>query len=117
MKALVSIGVTEREQTTAINELIKGRINTTGTVTLASGAAVTTTEVKFPLVSKGSVILLQAVSQSAAGMAMWVTVGEGVFTIHHPASVLTDRQLGWVALGGEKIIPEDRQSPSNDGPW
>ncbi len=86
---------------TAINQLIQGRSNACGRVTLRNGQA--TTPVIAPNCGKGAcVFLFPATANAAAALATTYVadadVIAGQFTITH-ASAATPRSFYWIALG------------------
>lgn len=86
----------------AIRQLMQGRNNATGEVTLAASA--TTTTVAAPNCSSESEVFLQALTAHAAaevgnGTIYVSTIANGSFTITHASNSQTDRTYSWVALG------------------
>ena len=86
----------------AINQLLQGRVNSTGVVTLRTGA--TTTVVAAPNCGPASQVFLTPKTAHAAALtpppyvlAANVTLGQ--FVITHPVSGFTDLNLGWDARG------------------
>jgi len=95
-------GGTPREVSNAINQVISGKINSVGTVTLNAGA--TSTTVNNPLVSKSSAIAFQAQTAHAAAIATpYVTqanITEGAsFVITHVSNANVDLDFSYVILG------------------
>ena len=87
----------------AVRQVMEGRSNATGTFTLASSPA-TATVVAAPTCGVGSIILLMPQSANAATAlsGTFIAAGnvtKGQFVVSHPASPLTDRTFGYVALG------------------
>ena len=84
----------------AIQQLEQGRLNVTGTCTLAAGA--TTTTVKALNCGAASQVLLTAKTADAAA-ALATTyisaVANGSFTITHANTAQTDRTFGFACLG------------------
>lgn len=95
----------KREVATAVNQAIKGKLNSFGTVTLTHDAASTT--VANALVSKTSVILLMPQTAHAAAelgngtayIAPADIVSETSFKITHANNSQTDRTFGYIILG------------------
>lgn len=86
----------------AIEQLAQGRVNCTGTVTLA--ANVTSTTVSAPTVASGCVILLapQTADAAAALGTTYITaanISSGSFTVTHASASSVDRTFGWAAFG------------------
>lgn len=85
---------------TAVLQLIRGRSNAVGTVTLAAGA--TSTTVSFDNCSEeGQVFLSPRTANAAAALATTYisAVNNKSFTIAHANAASTDRTFGFVALG------------------
>ena len=85
---------------TAVLQLIRGRSNASGSVTLTAGA--TSTAVDFVNCSQDSQIFLSPRTANAAG-ALSTTyisaVNNKSFTIAHANTASTDRTFGFVVLG------------------
>lgn len=87
----------------SIRDLFQGRSNATGRFVLAVSPA-TTTVVTSANCSLGSKPVLTPFTANAAlalaSGGVWISaVGSGSFTVTHPASVQTDREFGYAALG------------------
>ena len=88
----------------AVNLLLNGKINSTGTVTLAVSPA-TTTVITNALLSPLSVVLFDPMTETASGLdGMGLHVleadrGSGSWTITHEASAAADRTFKYVVLG------------------
>lgn len=83
-----------------INELLKGRMNNTGTVTLTAGA--TSTAVADNQFQSGQVPLLIPTTANAAGAlaTTYLTArNNGTFTLTHANAVSTDRTFLYVRIG------------------
>ena len=102
MKVLPNVGASLRQITQAINELIQGRSNAAGDVTLAPGQ--TTTVVTRDTLSNHAVVMLtpQTANAAAAIATTFATVSPagGSFTVHHANAATTDRTFSWLAVGG-----------------
>lgn len=94
----------------AINEIINGRVNSTGTVTLTANQA--TTVVVDRRIGRDSVILLMPLTANASAEigAGTVYVGESdisptsnppQFTVNHANNAQTDRDFRYTILGSE----------------
>ena len=92
----------QRKQNIALNQLMEGRSNATGTVTLSSTGA-TSTSVTAPTCGAGSAIFMfpqTSIAQSSAAAYVASTdVVAGSFIVHHSSSTSTSRRFYWVALG------------------
>jgi hypothetical protein len=87
----------------AINQLIQGRNNVSGTVTL--GLNVATTTVTNPAISASSQPQLfpktaNAAVELGAGTMYVGTVSNGSFIVTHANSATANRTFGWIAVGG-----------------
>jgi hypothetical protein len=88
------------KQNAAIRQLIEGRSNAVGTLTLTSsttsGTLVTATNC-----STSSTIQLTAISSGAAAELglVWVTPGRGQFTVSHSTSGSTGRDFSYAIVG------------------
>lgn len=89
-------------QNQAIRQLIEGRSNAVGTVTLTSDGVATTTTATAPTCGPNSVVFLSPMTAHAAG-ALATTyisaVSSTSFTVTHAATSNTDVTFGWVCLG------------------
>ncbi len=86
----------------AVRQLMEGRSNATGTVTLTANAATTT--VSAPNCGAGSAVFLFPRTANAAAavpttyiLAANVTAGQ--FVVSHANDAQTDKTFSWVALG------------------
>jgi len=91
------------KQNIAIRQLIEGRSNAVGLVTLATGA-VSTTVTATNCGPSSAVFLFPATADAATylGGTVYVTqanVKKGSFTISHASTALTDVTFWWVCLG------------------
>jgi hypothetical protein len=99
----LSIASTEKDQTKqniAIQQLMQGRSNAVGIVTLTANAA--TTAVTAVNCSPSSAVLLFPTTANAAAIvaATYVsTVGTGTFTVTHTNSATSDKTFFYVCLG------------------
>lgn len=93
-------GGSPRATAAAINGLLAGKSNNTGTVTLAASATGTT--LSDPRIGGGSVIVFMATTASAAGAAAALHVsarGKGVATLTHASDAATDQTFGYAVIG------------------
>lgn len=83
-----------------VNELIRGRSNAVGEVTLTPNA--TTTVVTNPNFNEGSYAFFSPLTSNAAGaiVNVYAIVTRGSMTIHHVNLATTDRTYGYIVLGG-----------------
>lgn len=85
---------------TNLNEVIKGRQNNLGTVTLSAG--VTTTTVTDTRIKLSMFIFLQAITANAAGAVAntYVSaVADGSFTLTHANTATMDRTFWYIFHG------------------
>lgn len=86
----------------AIRQMMQGRDDASGVVTLAAGAASTVVQATN-CASSCSVFLTQATANAAAEVkngTLWVSaVGDGSFTITHANNAQVDRTFFWTARG------------------
>lgn len=85
-----------------IIQLVQGRNNAVGTVTLTANA--TTTVVAAVNCATGSAPLLtpltaHASAEDAAGGRYVSTIANGSFTVTHASNAQTDRTYAWAAIG------------------
>jgi hypothetical protein len=105
-RLLPAVGGTPRDVASAVNQGLKGKLNSIGSVTLT--VSVASTVVKNPLVGPDSVILLMPQTAHAAaelgnGTAYIAPADsvEGVsFKITHANNSQADRTFGYVIIGG-----------------
>jgi len=86
----------------AVRQLMQGRSNAAGSVTLAAGAAATT--VTAPNCAPTSQVFLfprtaHAAAELAAGGCYVSAVAGGAFTVAHANNAQTDRTFSYVCLG------------------
>lgn len=96
-------GGTPRDVATAVNNALKGKLNSTGTVTLTANAATTT--VTNGLVSATSIILLMPQTADAVSLDGYayvkpadITAGTS-FKITHDNNAMVDRVYGYAIFG------------------
>lgn len=102
MNTIPQTGYTERQLSQAVRELIEGRSNAVGTVTLTAGTT-TTTISKQTINANAGVFLQPTTANAAAALATTyvnVTVGGGSFTITHANNAQTDRTFLYLVNGG-----------------
>lgn len=99
-RRLQPTGATTREIADVVNLILDGKINATGTVTLATGSATTTLSDRR--IGTGSVILFMATTANAAGdLANLYVTGrtDGQATLNHSNNAQADRTYAYVVLG------------------
>jgi hypothetical protein len=83
----------------AIIQVVNGRHNAVGTVTLTPGAALTV--VSHPNCSADCCPKLSPLSASAAAENWWISnIENGGFTVHHANSAVADRAFIFDCSGG-----------------
>ena len=85
-----------------VNNIIRGKLNCTGAVTLGAGAG--STLLSDPRIGGGSVLLLQATSANAAaeignGTLYFDAAGAGSVVIRHANNAQSDRSFSYVVIG------------------
>ena len=102
MREIPPKGATERDRDHAINQLIRGRSNASGEVTLTAG--VTSTTVTGPLINENAgVWLFPKTANAAAEMGaggLYAVVSAGQFVVTHANNAQTDRTFYYIVLGG-----------------
>ena len=96
-------GATEVQRDRAIRELIQGRSNATGSVTLTANQA--TTAVSRETFSSDAQVFLfprtaNAAAELGAGTLFVSTVANQSFTVTHANNAQTDRTFGFIVIGG-----------------
>jgi hypothetical protein len=89
-----------REVYNVVNGIMRGKLNITGTVTLAPSA--TTTTITDMRIGGGTVVLLQPTTANAAAALATTypsTSGAGSVVINHASNVQTDRTFKIVLIG------------------
>jgi hypothetical protein len=86
----------------AVRQLMQGRSNAAGSLTLAPGAASTT--VSAPNCAAGAQVFLfprtaHAAAELAAGGCFVSQIGSGSFTLTHANNAQADRTFSYVCLG------------------
>ena len=86
----------------AVRQLMQGRSDAAGSVTLSASAAATT--VTAPNCAAGSQVFLfprsaHAAAELAAGGCWISAIGAGAFTVTHANNAQTDRTFSYVCLG------------------
>ena len=100
MRELPPTGATERDRDFAINQLIRGSGNASGTVTLAENTT-TTTVSKTTVNALASVLLMPKTANAAAAVATtFATVSAGSFVLTHANNAQTDRTFFYSVVGG-----------------
>lgn len=81
-----------------VRNLVNGKSNNTGEVTLAPSA--TSTVVKNILCNENSVVTMQALTSQAASLSpVYLVPGDKEFTIHHPLDISTTMVFRYVVTG------------------
>lgn len=103
MRSIAPAGATERERDQAIRQLIDGRGNGTGAVTLTPGAATTIVKRDNGNALASVVMFPMTANAAAATTTTYIrqadVTGAG-FTVTHAVSALTDRTFFYAVVGG-----------------
>ena len=91
-----------RQVAAVVNRLAQGKLNCTGAVTLAAGAAATS--VSDPGTTAASIVLLMPTTANAAAElgngTLYVSArAKGGFTLAHANNAQADRAFGYVLIG------------------
>jgi hypothetical protein len=92
----------QRRQNYVLQQLMEGRSNATGTATLSSTGATSTTVTAPTCGANSSVFLFPQTSiaqSSAAAFVPSTDVVAGSFIVHHSSSTSTSRLFFWAAIG------------------
>ncbi len=92
----------QRKQNAVLQQLSEGRSNATGSVTLNSTGATSTTVTAATCGASSAIFLFPQTSIAQSSAAAYVAstdVTKGQFIVHHSSSTSTSRILHWVALG------------------
>jgi hypothetical protein len=103
VKVIPPTGATDRDRDFAIIDLIKGRNNAVGTVTLAVSPATTTTIANTNISENGGVFLFPKTANASAfyiASSLYGVVTKGTVTLTHAASANVDNTFYYVVLGG-----------------
>jgi hypothetical protein len=93
-----------RKLSAVIRQLLEGRGNTVGTVTLTSDGTATTTTVTAQNCGPNSIVFMAPLTADAAAAAPTTYVKKsditaGQFVVTHIATTFDDETFGWVCLG------------------
>lgn len=94
----------QQRQNSAIRQLIEGRSNAVGVVTLAHDGVATTTTVTAPTCGINSIVILtpQTAHAATAFATTYVQASDitaGQFIVTHAATAQTDQTFGWLCVG------------------
>lgn len=103
MKGIPPVGASERAVAFAVNELINGRGNYAGTVTLRTGQ--TTTVVSRTNANSNAFVFLFPMTANAAGAVattyvLQANITKSGFTITHANAATVDRTFAYIMVGG-----------------
>ncbi len=93
-------GASSRDIAILANQLLLGRVNTFGTVTLTANQATTTHAV--PYINSNSVMLLMPTTANAAAAlaTTYIACSSGQAVLTHTNNAQSDRTFNFVVLGG-----------------
>jgi hypothetical protein len=98
-KTLQPYGGDQREVAEVVRNLMEGKSNNTGTVTLAVGGATTTT-LSDHRIGYDSIVLLTPTTANASGYAYYITVTvKGSATITHAVNIVAGRTFKYIIVG------------------
>lgn len=89
-----------RELANVLNNVLQGKLNNTGTMTLTANAASTT--LTDPRIGANSTVLVMATTSNAAGALSGLyfdTFGDGSCVAHHANDAQTDKTFRYAVLG------------------
>jgi hypothetical protein len=94
-------GASDRIRDFVINQLVRGRSNCTGTVTLTASASSTTVTNNY-INANSKPMLCPTTANAAAALATTYisAVAAGSFTITHANNAQVDKTFYWLGLGG-----------------
>lgn len=100
MQQIPLTGVTDRDRDIAIRQLIEGRGNHSGQITLNANAT-TTTLSKSTINENATPLLFPKTANAAAALATtYGVVSKGLLTLTHANNAQTDRTFYYAILGG-----------------
>lgn len=101
MRAIPPSGLTEREIHDILRQLVEGRSNATGSVTLTPSAASTVVN-STTINANGQPFLFPKTAHAAAEHATTYAsiTAAGVLTITHANNAISDRTFSWAVFGG-----------------
>lgn len=93
-------GATSREIAFVTNQILLGRINSVGELTLEAGQSSTT--LQRPYIGTDSVVLLmpRTANAAAAHMNIWMSCQSGEAILNHSNNSQTDRIFNFAIVGG-----------------
>lgn len=84
----------------AVRQLVRGRSNAWGEVTLTAGVTTTTVTAAQVVGVNSSVHLMPMTANAAAALGTtWVTTANGSFVLTHTNNAQTDRKFRWGVIG------------------
>lgn len=90
-------GGTPREISNVVNNILNGKINSTGNITLTNSSATTT--LSDARIGSGSIILFMPTTSDASSATIYVTARQkGQATLNH-ANASTTRSFGYIVFG------------------
>ena len=100
MQQLPITGVTERDRDIAIRQLIEGRGNYVGTVTLTPSATTTTIAKSTINENAGYWLEPKTANAAAARSTTYGVITKGLLTLTHANNAQTDRTFYYAIVGG-----------------
>jgi hypothetical protein len=91
-------GATTREISEVVNNILNGKTNNTGSVTIAVASA-TSTIIYDERIGFNSVVILTPATSGASGYAYYIETTKGSATIRHAANTTAGRTFRYVVVG------------------
>ena len=94
-------GATPRETSEVVNNLVEGKSNNTGTVTLAVASATTTTLYDERIGYDSVIVFMPTTTNAASAMTnLYVSAKtQGSATLTHSANTAADKTYGYIVVG------------------
>ena len=100
-RTLPPMGGDQRAVAEVVRNIMDGKTNNTGEITLSAGGATTTT-LNDERIGYGSAIIFTPLTVNAAGFvgSMYISArNKGSAVIAHPSNTLSDRKFSYVVVG------------------
>lgn len=97
-RVLNPAGSTAREISEVVNNIVNGKTNNTGSVTIAIDSA-TSTVINDERIGFDSVVILTPTTSAASGFAYYIETGKGSATIRHAANTNAGITFRYVVVG------------------
>ena len=97
-RVLNPAGSTAREISEVVNNIVNGKTNNTGSITIAIDNA-TSTVIYDERIGFDSVVILTPTTSSASGFDYYIETAKGSATITHAANTTAGRTFRYVVVG------------------